>query len=75
VRGAVLCTPLVALIPLQFPEAVHEIAFVELQVNVEAPPSATEVGFAVSVTVGIGATVTLAVAALLIPPPPVHVKE
>src|ERR1700733_2881865 len=31
--------PLVATLPLQLPEAVHEVAFVELQVSVEALPA------------------------------------
>ena len=48
---------------------------VELQVSVDAPPLATEVGFAVNVTVGAGTTVTVAVATLLVPPVPVQVKE
>jgi hypothetical protein len=67
--------PLVALVPLQSPEAVHDVAFVELQVSVEAAPLATEVGFAVNVTVGRGPTVTVAVATLLVPPEPVQVSE
>ena len=48
---------------------------VELQVNVEAVPLATEVGFAVNVTVGAGTTVTVAVATLLVPPAPLQLKE
>jgi hypothetical protein len=75
VRAPVLWLPLVALAPLQPPEAVHEVAWVELQVNVETPPLATETGFAVSVTVAADATVTLAVATLLEPPAPVQVNE
>jgi hypothetical protein len=71
----VLCVPLVALLPLQAPEAVHEVALVELHVSVEEPPPAMEVGFAVNVTVGAGTTVTVAVAALLVPPVPVQVIE
>jgi hypothetical protein len=59
----VLCVPLVAFAPLQPPEAVHEVAFVELHVSVEAPPLVTVVGFAVSVTVAAGTIV------LLLPPP------
>ena len=67
--------PLVALVPLQPPVAVHEVALVELHVSVEAAPLATEVGFAVSVTVGAGTTVTVAVATLLVPPAPLQLKE
>jgi hypothetical protein len=75
VRDPVLCVPLVGLVPPQLPEAVHEVALVELHVSVEAPPLATEVGFADSVTVGAGTTVTVAVAMLLVPPAPTQVKE
>jgi hypothetical protein len=51
------------------------VALVELHVNVETPPLGTEVGFAASVTVTAGTTVTLAVATLLVPPAPVQVSE
>ena len=64
--------PLVAFVPLQPPDAVHDVALVELQVSVEVPPLAIEVGFAVSVAVGTGAMVTVAIAAVLVPPVPVH---
>jgi hypothetical protein len=57
------------------PVAVHEVALVELQVNVEVPPLTIVAGFAVSVAVGLGATVTVAIAAVLVPPVPVHVNE
>jgi hypothetical protein len=62
-------------VPLQPPEAVHEVALVEFQVSVEAAPLTTAVGFAVSVAVGTGAMVTVAVAALLVPPVPVQINE
>jgi hypothetical protein len=58
--------PLVALVPLQLPEAAHEVALVLLQVRVDVPPEATLVGLAVSFTVGSGGAdvnVTVAVAA------------
>ena len=71
----VLCVPLVLFVPLQPPEAVHDVAFVELHVSVEAAPLAIEVGFAVSVTVGAGTTVTVAVATLLVPPTPLQFNE
>ncbi len=73
-----LCVPLVALLPLHpapVPEAVQEVALVELQVSVDAAPLATDVGFAVSVTVGMGTMVTVAVATLLVPPAPLQVSE
>jgi hypothetical protein len=75
VRAPVLCVPLVAFAPLQPPEAAHELALVELQVSVEAPPLAIEAGFAANVTVAAGVTVTVAVPILLLPPAPAHVKE
>ena len=53
--------PLVALAPLQPPDAVQLVALVELHVSVEDPPLLTVIGFAVNVTVGAGAlTVTVA---------------
>jgi hypothetical protein len=54
---------------------VHDVALVELHASVEAPPLATDVGFAVSVTVGACITVTMAVAKLLVPSAPVQVTE
>jgi hypothetical protein len=75
VRDPVLCVPLVGLVPLQLPEAVHEVALVEVHVSVDAPPLATEVGFAESVKVAVPGTVTVAAATLLVPPAPTQVKE
>jgi hypothetical protein len=75
VIAPVLCVPLVALLPVQPPEAVQEVAFVELHVSVEVPPLAIKVGFAVNVTVGAGTTMTVAVATLLVPPTPLQLKE
>jgi hypothetical protein len=75
VSAAVLWLPLVALAPLQPPEAVQDVALVELHMSAEILPLATEVGFAVKVTVGAGITVTVAVATLLVPPAPLHLKE
>jgi hypothetical protein len=70
--------PLVASVPLQAPEAVQDVALVELQVSVELPPLATEVGLAVSVTVGAGValpTVTVTEATLLVSPAPRQLSE
>jgi hypothetical protein len=75
VSAPVLCVPLVAFAPLQLPEAVHAVAFVELHVSVEAAPLATEVGFADRVAVAVDTTVTAAVAVLLVPPVPVQINE
>ena len=75
VRDPVLCVPLVGWVPLQLPEAVHEVALVELHVSVEAPPPATAVGLAVSVTVGTCVTPTVTVATLRVPSALVQVSE
>jgi hypothetical protein len=61
------------LVPLQPPEAVQDRAFVELQVNMEVPPAATAFGLAVSVAVG--TTLTVILAAPLVPPGPVQISE
>ena len=48
-------------LPLNAPEAVHEVAFVEDQLRVDAAPLATVAGLADSETVGAGEfTVTVA---------------
>jgi len=73
VKALVLCVPLVGSGPLQAPEAVQEVALVELQVNVDAPPLATDEGDAVKATVGPMLTVTLE--AMLVPPGPLQVSE
>jgi predicted acyl esterase len=77
VRAPVLCVPLVAFVPLQPPEAVQDVALVELQVSVDAAPLTTLVGLADSAAVGraVAATVTVAAAGVLVPPAPVHANE
>jgi hypothetical protein len=73
VRAPVLCVPLTGCVPLQPPEAVHDVALVELHVKVDALPLATDAGDAVKVTVGMMLTVTLE---LELPPPgPAQLKE
>jgi hypothetical protein len=64
--------PLVAVLLVQPPVAVQEVAFVALHVSVEEPPLAIVLGLAVRVTVGGGTTVTPA-EALVDPPVPEHV--
>jgi hypothetical protein len=66
--------PLVANGPLQPPEAVHVVAFCEVQFNVDMPPLATVVGDAVRVTVGDGEVTTTSADCEEDPPGPVHVK-
>jgi hypothetical protein len=51
-------------VPDHPPEAVHDVASVEDQVSVEVPPLVTDVGFAASDTVGIGAMPPLGWSAL-----------
>ena len=46
------CEPLVALEPVQAPEAVQVVAFVVDQLRVELPPLTTELGLAARLTVG-----------------------
>jgi hypothetical protein len=54
VRAAVVCEPAVASAPLQPPEAVQAVAFVEDQVSADVAPLLTVAGFAVRVTAGAG---------------------
>jgi hypothetical protein len=74
VRAPVECDPLVALLPLQAPEAVQEVALVEDHDSVELPPLAMVLGLALKLTVGArGVTVTVADCSAL-PPAPVQVS-
>ncbi len=67
--------PLVGSAPVQLPDAVHALVFVDVQLNIEVPPLVTVVGDAVRLTVGTGCvTVKLALAVLLVPPVPVQVS-
>ena len=52
VNAPVVALPDVALVPLQLPEAVQDVALVDDQVSVAAEPATTEDGAAASVTVG-----------------------
>lgn len=71
--GVVLNVPLVARGPLQPPEAVQEVALIELHVSVDVPPLVMTEGLAVSVARGTTLTVTLETAEA--PPGPVHDRE
>jgi hypothetical protein len=69
------CEPEVALVPLQPPDAVHEVALVVDQVSVLEPPELTVAGLAPMDTVGGGAVFTVTVTDwLALPPAPVHVS-
>jgi hypothetical protein len=69
VKAPVDCEPLVALGPDHAPEAVQPMASVDDQVSVALAPLAMICGFALIVTVGWGATVTVADCETLPPTP------
>jgi hypothetical protein len=70
--------PDVASDPLQLPDAVQDVAFVELHVSVLLPPLPTDIGDADSETVGAGVeppdTVTVVLACAVRPLPLEHVS-
>jgi hypothetical protein len=70
VSAAVVSAPLVAFIPLQPSEAVHDVASVELHVSVDVPPLLTVVGDALMDAVGFGS-----IGLLLLPPPQAAMKS
>ncbi len=74
VRAAVLCEPLIASVPLQPPEAVHEVALVDDQLSIDAAPLVTVLGVAASVTVGAGVVTEMVADCAALPPGPPHVS-
>jgi hypothetical protein len=74
VRLPVLCEPLVALLPVQPPEAVQDVALVEDQVRVEVAPLATVLGLAVRVTAGAGVVTDTVADCAALPPAPLQVS-
>ncbi len=68
--------PLVALLPDQAPEALHEVALVADQLNVELAPLATVRGLAVTVTVGAEAAAftEIVTVCIALPPAPLQVS-
>ena len=78
VNAPVLSLPEVAFDPLQLPDPVQDVAFVELHVRVLPPPLLTDIGDADSETVGGEEpepdTVTVALACAVRPLPLVHVS-
>ena len=72
-RAPVDVDPLMASLPDQPPDAVQEVALVADHVKVELAPLATVLGFALSLTVAVGAAVTVTVAVwTAFPPGPVQ---
>ncbi len=74
VRVGVAFGPLVVSAPLQPPDARHEAALVDDQLNVEAVPLLTVLGLAVSVTAGAGVVTDTVADCDALPPVPVQVR-
>jgi hypothetical protein len=75
VSAPVEALPLVACAPFQPPDAVHEVALVELQLRAAALPLVTLIGFALSVTAGAGVVpVITATVVVAEPSPPAPVQ-
>ena len=72
-RADVVFEPRVATLPPQPPEAAQEVAFAEDQVNVDAAPLLTVLGFAERVTAGAARLTETVVDCAALPPVPVQV--
>ena len=70
-----LCVPLAGLVPLQAPDAVQAVAFVERHSSEVEAPASTAAAPARNVAVGAGTTVTVASEVALVPPAPVQTNE
>jgi hypothetical protein len=70
----VVCDPLTALLPLQPPDAVQEVAWVADQFKVELPPLAIVLGLAMKVIVGAGVVTDTVVDCVALPPLPVQMS-
>jgi hypothetical protein len=68
------CEPLAVLVPDHAPEAVHEVAFVDDQLNVDPLPLVTVLGPVVKFTIGAGAVTETVADCIALPPVPVQVK-
>jgi hypothetical protein len=73
-RAPVDCEPLTAFAPDQSPDALHDVAFVEDQVNVEPTPLFTVLGLALKTTLGADAAIATTVVCEALPPLPVQVS-
>jgi hypothetical protein len=74
VSAGVLNVPLIGCVPLQPPDATHDVAFVEDQVSVDVAPLATVVGFAANVTVGSGVVTDTVADCAALAPVPLHMS-
>jgi len=75
VNAPVDCVPDVAFEPVHEPDAVQAVAFVVLQLSVDAEPDATLVGDAVNVSVGaLGAAIETEADFVTVPPAPEHAR-
>ena len=69
------CDPVMVLGPDQAPDAVHEVALLDDQVSIDAPPLLIVLGLALKLTVGVFCPLTVTVAdCAALPPVPVHVS-
>lgn len=68
------CEPLTAWLPDQAPEALHEVALADDQLNVEALPLATVLGLAVKLSVGAAPVIETVADWVALPPLPVQVS-
>jgi hypothetical protein len=73
-RADVAFEPRVPTLPLQPPEAAHDVEFVDDQVNVDAAPLLMVLGFAESVTAGAVWLTETVVDCVALPPAPVQVS-
>jgi hypothetical protein len=75
VSAGVVAVPVLALAPVQPPEAVQDVASVDDQVRAAVAPLLTVVGLADKVTVGAGAVTDTVAPCEAVPPAPVQLSE
>jgi hypothetical protein len=68
------CEPLTPLVPDQPPDAEQEVALLDDQVKVAAPPLVTVLGLAVRLTVGVGGVTETVTDWVALPPVPAQVS-
>jgi hypothetical protein len=73
-RAEVVCEPLVGSDPLQPPEARHDVAPLEDQVNIDTAPLCAVLGFAERLTAGAAGVTETVADCVALPPAPVHVS-